>query len=246
MSPDLASRSFAFVGVFIALFIFGYVSDAQFLVDPEEQLPPLVLNIQNQEIKQEAKENIIEKIEKDDKKNHEDVVDEKSIPKNDMEHMLIHDKKVIKDNTDIKQITKNEVKQTPKPQEKPKNENKSTKTVKKEVIKSTQKAENINKNVNTEKFLLEKKLSASDFILNKIKSVTHYPKKAIKRKIQGTVIIAFNLVNGRIVSFQIVKSSGHRILDEAANKLASKLINLDTNVRGGNLTINVPIKYALK
>lgn len=244
MSPDLASRSFAFVGVFIALFIFGYVSDAQFLVDPEEQLPPLVLNIQNQEIKQDVKENFIEEIKKDDKKNHENANNEKSIKKNDMEHMLIHDKKIIKENTEIKKITKKEVKQTLKQKEEPKKENKTVKTVKKEVIKNVQKAEITN--INNEKFLLEKKLSASDFILNKIKSVTHYPKRAIKRKIQGTVVIAFNLVNGKIISFKLVQSSGHRILDEAANKLASKLINLDTNVRGGNLTINVPIKYALK
>lgn len=72
-----------------------------------------------------------------------------------------------------------------------------------------------------------------------------YPKLAIRRGMQGLVLIEFKLNQGKVESYTLAKSSGHNVLDEAALKIASNLINKDVTNYLGSTKLNVPIKYEL-
>lgn len=98
--------------------------------------------------------------------------------------------------------------------------------------------------INTEQ-LNKVKTFVSNSILDEIRSSLTYPKNAINRKIQGTVLIEFTVINGVIRSFKIAKSSGYPILDSAAKKLGNKLIGFNTQATAHELKINVPIQYSL-
>ena len=71
-----------------------------------------------------------------------------------------------------------------------------------------------------------------------------YPPRAKRRNLQGTAVIEFNIKNGRIIGFRLIKSSGHQDLDKAAQNLANKVLNVSGN-NSLNFILNVPIKYEL-
>ena len=85
----------------------------------------------------------------------------------------------------------------------------------------------------------------SAMLVREIKNKMTYPKNAVRRKIQGTVEVEFVVSQGIVVSFTLVKSSGHKILDEAARKLAKSLLKLNTNLPNFNNRVLIPIKYEL-
>lgn len=85
----------------------------------------------------------------------------------------------------------------------------------------------------------------ASLLVKEIRSKLHYPRNAVRRKLEGTVMVEFIVKNGVVVNFNIEKSSGHRILDEAASKLARSLIRFNTRLDAMSNRVLIPIKYEL-
>lgn len=101
-----------------------------------------------------------------------------------------------------------------------------------------------------EKSLLEasaRKLNAqlASLLVKEIRSKLRYPRNAVRRKLEGTVMVEFVIQNGVVTSYKIEKSSGHKILDEAASKLAKSLIKFNTRLDAMSNRVLIPIKYEL-
>lgn len=84
----------------------------------------------------------------------------------------------------------------------------------------------------------------ANLIYSRLQASLTYPKLAIRRNLEGTAIISFSIKQGKIASYKISKSSGHKILDEAALKLAAKIASLSAS-HPLNFNLNVPLKYEL-
>ena len=101
-----------------------------------------------------------------------------------------------------------------------------------------------------EKSLLEasaRKLNAqlASLLVKEIRSKLRYPRNAVRRKLEGTVMVEFVIQNGVVTSYKIEKSSGHKILDEAASKLAKSLVKFNTRLDAMSNRVLIPIKYEL-
>jgi len=85
----------------------------------------------------------------------------------------------------------------------------------------------------------------TDLVQKKIEAVKQYPKRAQRRNDQGVVKIVFSIGNdGEIVSVNIFKSSGSRILDRAAIDAVKKASPF-TSPPNGPMIIQLPIKFEL-
>lgn len=82
-------------------------------------------------------------------------------------------------------------------------------------------------------------------LVSEIRRKLRYPRNAVRRKLEGVVNIDFTVKDGKITSFTISKKSGHRILDDAAAKLAAGLIGFVTDAGAVDCVITVPVKYEL-
>ncbi len=78
-----------------------------------------------------------------------------------------------------------------------------------------------------------------------IKSRTSYPRQALRRKVQGTVLLEFTLQQGRITDCRVLQSSGSALLDHAALKLGQSLKGFDSHQKF-DLSLRVPVRYALR
>ncbi len=87
--------------------------------------------------------------------------------------------------------------------------------------------------------------AVSRAILSELKGRLDYPRQAQKRKLQGTVMVEFELKDGIVTAYSIVQSSGHSVLDRAALRLAGSLQGFDSRIRG-SLKVRVPLKYELR
>lgn len=85
----------------------------------------------------------------------------------------------------------------------------------------------------------------SSLLVREIRSHLKYPRNAVRRKLEGTVMMEFEVKNGVVVGFVLRQSSGHKILDEAARKLAQKLVQFNTRLGAMNYRVQIPIKYEL-
>lgn len=85
----------------------------------------------------------------------------------------------------------------------------------------------------------------SNLLVQEIKRKLRYPRNAIRRKLEGVVQVEFNVSKGKISSFRLSKSSGHKILDDAAKKLAQGMVNMSLPVNNQDTVVVVPIKYEL-
>lgn len=85
----------------------------------------------------------------------------------------------------------------------------------------------------------------TSLLVNEIKSKTRYPRNAVRRKLEGTVMMEFVVENGIVVGYRLEHSSGHKILDAAAQKLAQSMLQFNTGNRLLNNRILIPIKYEL-
>ncbi len=83
-------------------------------------------------------------------------------------------------------------------------------------------------------------------IVSFIKQATVYPRQALRRKIQGTVMLEFTVKNGIIVNCKVAQSAGSPLLDRAALQLGQELIGFDSKQQAFSLTLRVPIRYALR
>lgn len=93
--------------------------------------------------------------------------------------------------------------------------------------------------------LNEARAFASNEIISLIKSRSTYPRQALRRKVQGTVMLEFTLDHGVITAYRLAESSGSSILDRAALQLASSLVGFKSST-AYSLKLQVPLRYALR
>lgn len=85
----------------------------------------------------------------------------------------------------------------------------------------------------------------ANLLVQEIKRKLRYPKNAVRRKLEGVVQVEFKVAQGKITGFRLSKSSGHKILDDAAAKLASGMVNMELPITANSTVVVVPIKYEL-
>lgn len=85
----------------------------------------------------------------------------------------------------------------------------------------------------------------ASLLVQEIKRKLRYPKNAVRRKLEGIVQVEFTVEQGRISNFRINKSSGHKILDDAAKKLAQGMLHMTIPLKISQTVVVVPIKYEL-
>lgn len=85
----------------------------------------------------------------------------------------------------------------------------------------------------------------ANLLVQEIKRKLRYPKNAVRRKLEGIVQVEFMVEQGRISNFRINKSSGHKILDDAAKKLAQGMLHMTIPLQVSQTVVVVPIKYEL-
>ncbi len=77
-----------------------------------------------------------------------------------------------------------------------------------------------------------------------------YPAQARRQRSQGTVKVRFTIDrNGRLLSHQIVSSSGHRLLDQEAEamlKRASPMPAIPAVLNRSRLTVTLPVNFSLR
>ena len=77
-----------------------------------------------------------------------------------------------------------------------------------------------------------------------------YPREARRRRMQGMVYLYFRVArDGRVLDFEIRRSSGHILLDgeaEAMLQRAQPLPPFTDNMKGGYLDITVPVEFSLR
>lgn len=256
INVDLASRALGYMGVFIALTSFGLLNSYEFLTIPDKQHSPVSVTIKSNDENFQRIENITQDIAKN---NNNTKLDSNNAPKDNKNTYKIqtNDRKI-----DLNNKTKINKKEINKVDSKKINHKEIQNIAKQTNTKNTKKT-SVNNNIKTNSNSIAKTntnnsyqtkdseqlnkiiTSVSNSILDKIKDSLSYPKNAIKRKIQGTVLIEFTVIDGVIRSFRIAKSSGYPILDGAAEKLGKKLIGFNTKSNTTELKINVPIQYSL-
>lgn len=150
-----------------------------------------------------------------------------------------------------KPSVKPQAKSEPKPQPKPQQPNKAQELAKaKAAAQAKAQAQAQSAQEAQEKSLLEasaRKLNAqlASLLVKEIRSKLRYPRNAVRRKLEGTVMVEFVIQNGVVTSYKIEKSSGHKILDEAASKLAKSLVKFNTRLDAMSNRVLIPIKYEL-
>lgn len=157
----------------------------------------------------------------------------------------------IKEKPSVKPQAKSEPKPQPKP--KPQQPNKAQELAKAKAAaqaKAQAQAAAQAAHEAQEKSLLEasaRKLNAqlASLLVKEIRSKLRYPRNAVRRKLEGTVMVEFVIQNGVVTSYKIEKSSGHKILDEAASKLAKSLVKFNTRLDAMSNRVLIPIKYEL-
>lgn len=157
----------------------------------------------------------------------------------------------IKEKPSVKPQAKSEPKPQPKP--KPQQPNKAQELAKAKAAAQAQaqaQAAAQAAHEAQEKSLLEasaRKLNAqlASLLVKEIRSKLRYPRNAVRRKLEGTVMVEFVIQNGVVTSYKIEKSSGHKILDEAASKLAKSLVKFNTRLDAMSNRVLIPIKYEL-
>lgn len=84
-------------------------------------------------------------------------------------------------------------------------------------------------------------------LVQAIESRKKYPKQARRTGAQGTVLLLVRVgSDGRVAGWAVEQASGQVLLDSATRQLGEKLVGLDTGVRGGEFSVLVPVRYALR
>jgi len=77
-----------------------------------------------------------------------------------------------------------------------------------------------------------------------------YPRRARRRRIEGTVVLHFVMDrNGRVLDWHIQSSSGHKLLDDAVAELikrADPLPAMPAEINKQRLELTVPIQFMLR
>lgn len=89
--------------------------------------------------------------------------------------------------------------------------------------------------------------TALQLLVKEIERRKHYPKQARRTGAQGTVTLAIRIGDdGKVRSCSVARQCGIGALDQETDRLGSRLVGLDTGVRGSAFTIHVPVRYALR
>lgn len=271
MYADLIARTCGFVAVFVALVVLGVLGQPKFLITPQQTFSALELTINVQTISPEPESKQTEQLSPDTPLSQEAVTSKRTNPQEKIvAKEPIPETKATKVETpqtlpvqkhpqptvkpkpiaevkEKKQTQPNKVKEQPKTQPKkvtpPKQEQNTSQNQTRAKNQTPIAKQETKVNKEADQQLVKKQISS--LLINEIKNKLKYPKNAVRRKLEGTVYIAFQIQNGVVVAYEIHKGSGHKILDEAAKKLAKSLLNLNTQSVKLNQQIIIPIKYEL-
>ncbi len=77
-----------------------------------------------------------------------------------------------------------------------------------------------------------------------------YPTRAVKRRQEGTATITFTIKNdGNVINYELVNSSGYRLLDKAVVAMlqrASPLPPFPNNLKKDKITLVLPVEFYIK
>lgn len=270
MNPDLIARTCGFVGVIAALVTVGVMDNPKFIVTPQQNFEAVLLSINVVEAKET--DNLSDLDIPDNKKEEQETVEERVEPQKPIEEPKVEPQKpevkevppppkveatpkpVEQQITPKKEPPKEVKKQTPtevKAKEPKKSEPKK-KQAPKDQAKSSKASSTNADDLKAQEAAAQaasdnRRLNAqlSNLLVREIQSKLRYPRNAVRRKIEGTVMVEFLIENGVVSSFRIEKSSGHKILDEAASKLAQSLVRFNTKLSTMKNRVLIPIKYEL-
>lgn len=260
MDPDLIARTCGFVGVLGSLIAVGIMDNPKFIITPQQNFESVLLTLN---VAQNAPE---DPLLEEPIKEEEEATPPKPEPKVEPEPQpKVEPKPEPKAEPKVEPLPpppevvkpeplKQEIKPEPKPQPKPKPVAKPEPERHQTAVKpdSSQKPKTSPapsaapakpKATEQQDRMIAAELSS--LIVKEIKSKLRYPRNAVRRKLEGTVMVEFVIERGVVISFSITKSSGHKILDEAAGKLAKSLIRFNTKLSSMNNRVMIPIKYEL-
>lgn len=273
MYPDLIARTCGFIGVFVSLIAIGIWEHPQFIVTPQQSFDQITLTLNvttppahqtepntepnTEPVPEPVPEPEPEPIPEPEPELKPAPVVEPLAPKvepeavKELEVKKPEPKEEPKVEPPPKPETKPQPKPKPKPQPKPKSEvttpapTKTTATATTATPKAQAEPEPAPKA--TEQAQLDRNLRAqlSSLLVQEIKSNLVYPRNAVRRKLEGTVLVEFEISSGIVTGFNIQRSSGHKILDEAARKLAERMVQFNTRLSSMNNHVIIPIKYEL-
>lgn len=246
MDPDLVARTCGFMGVLGSLVAIGVLDNPKFIITPQQNFESVILSLNVAAAEKiEPQENTLE--------DHEPI---QAAPKQ-VEPEKIETKEEPK--PELKEEIKPEPKAEPKPQPKaepkpkvepkpqPKREAQTSSTRHQTSVKPDTQAKQTTQPTPQASEQQSRKITAelSSLLVKEIKSKLRYPRNAVRRKLEGTVMVEFVIERGVVISYTINKSSGHKILDEAAGKLAKSMLKFNTKLSSMNNRVLIPIKYEL-
>ena len=82
------------------------------------------------------------------------------------------------------------------------------------------------------------------------KNELHYPKRCRKAKIEGRSFVRYTVEkDGRLTGFEIIKSSGNRLLDKEAMRVIKKMPKWKPGRVAGNkvrTSLTIPVEFRLE
>ena len=77
----------------------------------------------------------------------------------------------------------------------------------------------------------------------------YYPQQAIRRNLEGTVMVEVRIENGRMTNINVLgQGSGHTVLDKAARQMLEKAVKalpVQGNLSGKSFSVVVPVNFKL-
>lgn len=252
MDPDLVARTCGFIGVLGSLVALGILDNPKFIITPQQNFESVILSLNVAAAEKiEPQEKTLEDhepIQAATKEVEPEKVETKEEPKPELKEEIKPEPKV-----EPKPENKPKPKAEPKPQPKaepkpqPKREAPTSSTRHQTSVKPDTQAKPTTQPIPQASEQQSRKITAelSSLIVKEIKSKLRYPRNAVRRKLEGTVMVEFVIERGVVISYTINKSSGHKILDEAAGKLAKSMLKFNTKLSSMNNRVLIPIKYEL-
>ena len=257
--PDLIARTAGFAGVFATLIAIGIWDQPEFVITPQQNFAAVELTLQVAPLPEEPPtQELITQPEpqpEDTTKVTPEPLPEPE-PEPEPAPEPLPDASPEPDLTINSEPPKVEPKPEPKVESKPKVEPKpqpkpqpAPKKVESQVQPQTTTvppaAEPVSPEPAPATVTAQMQAQVTSLLVNEIKSKTRYPRNAVRRKLEGTVMMEFVVQDGIVVGYRLEQSSGHKILDAAAQKLAQSMMQFNTSNRLLNHRILIPIKYEL-
>ncbi|MEM7530006.1 MAG: energy transducer TonB [Pseudomonadota bacterium] len=87
-------------------------------------------------------------------------------------------------------------------------------------------------------------------VLAAIAQERHYPRQALRRRVEGTVTLEVTIDrSGGLMNLSVRRSSGQRILDDAASNAARavhRFPQAPDELPGGPFTFAIPVRFAIR